>query len=172
MDKDPAEGGREHELATKASKIVSDRLKAYADRGIFRSYNAESSGNGKATFKFVWLNDAAMRLVFDEKQKSLTFKDLLPNIPARSSMDKELRAFVAARSSEALPEHRRSDAKRAEVKCVNRGGNVSIVLKVKKGEFAYGVQKAVNLINEIMLGFLVDGPYYEYMIENFDIGEE
>ena len=49
--------------------------------------------------------------------------------------------------------------------------HVTITLAVTKGHGAYATKKAISLVNEIFHGFL-RGPYYEYMVENFNEPEE
>jgi hypothetical protein len=66
-----------------------------------------------------------------------------------------------------LPEHRRIDRRRAEISCANRGGFVSISLKVKRNEYAYGVNRIVNLAHELFLHLKDAHP--EYLAENFDV---
>ena len=69
-------------------------------------------------------------------------------------------------------EHRRIDPHRAEVKCSNRLGNVSVTVVIKGNEYEYGVRKAVNLVSDLFMDLLPESTYYDYMAENFDMPEE
>ncbi|HEX8186367.1 MAG TPA: hypothetical protein VF747_16500, partial [Blastocatellia bacterium] len=60
--------------------------------------------------------------------------------------------------------------KRAEVSCYNRGGIVSISLKVKNNQYAYGVNRIVNLVHELFLHLRDMHP--DYLAENFDVPQE
>ena len=84
-------------------------------------------------------------------------------------MYKEFREFVQSRFSDALPEHRRIDANKALIKCGNRSGDVSLTLTAVDRDFDYGTRKLIHLVHEIYMDFLLDGRYYEYMIEKFDL---
>ena len=80
-----------------------------------------------------------------------------------------LRDFLNERQSEAVPEHRRVNPAKARLACSNVRGNVAITITVKDGDFDYGARKIVHIVHEIFLVFLVDGPYYEYMIEQLGL---
>ena len=89
-------------------------------------------------------------------------------------MYKEFKGFLKAQADPERAEHRRIDPERATVKAFNRGGNVSVTVSVAREDLAYGVNRAVNLVHEIFMGFLKDGPYYEYALDHLglDVDEE
>ena len=70
-----------------------------------------------------------------------------------------------------MPEHRRIDGRRFAVVYSKRSGDVSITFRILAGDYRLGVKKAVNLINEIFLGFL-SLRHPDYMVENFRTPEE
>ena len=146
-------------------------LQRYADRGIFRGFGARSTGDGVLECRFLWHAPHPHRLRFESRRGALVFVDLLPGIPYPSAMDRALRAYVAGRSSDALPEHRRLDPARAQARCRNRAGRVSIALHSVDGDFEYAASRAVKLVNEVFLDFLA-GPYDGYMVEHFGAPEE
>ena len=146
--------------------VVRENLQAYADRGVFRGLNEVKRGQ----FKFVWLARHQMELSVDTAKHVLRFKQLLPGIPASSKMYAELKSFLREREAEQLPDHRRIDPRRAQVSCFNRGGFVSISLKVKKNQYAYGVNRIVNLVHELFVHLRDAHP--EYLMENFDVPQE
>lgn len=146
--------------------IIRDSLQSYADRGIFRGFSEAKSGS----FKFVWLAPHPLELSADTRKGELRFKRMLPAIPAGSEMYSEIRKFVRERHESDLPEHRRIDPKKAEAGCSNRGGFVSISIKVKNNQYAYGVNRLVNLAHELFLR--LRDRYPDYLMENFDAPQE
>ena len=153
-------------------------LREYAERGVFRGFAAVERPDGRQDFEFRWLGGASFRVRLDPRARRLTFSDVLPNVPSRSTMDRAFRAWMRDRSSEGLPEHRRIDPRRLTLACTNRGGSVSVALALRRRSAAherrdweYAARKGVSLVNEIFHGFL-RGPYYEYMVRNFGEPEE
>lgn len=146
-------------------------LQAYADRGVFRAFGEKTGRGGTVEFTFRWLTEIPLTLLYDPRRRTLAFRNLLPGVPARSAMRGELIAFLKERTGGALPEHRRIDARRAELRWPIRGGNVSLVLRIKGKNEEYATRRGVNLVNEIFNGFLT-GPYYEYLVEHFRLREE
>ena len=112
-----------------------------------------------------------MRVVFNPKSGTLEFRDLLPSLQRSSSMYRELRAFLKGRADPALPSHRAIDPDRIRVRATNRKGSVSLSMQSLDSDWEYLVGKGLKLVNEIFLGFL-RGPYYEYMVENFQEPED
>ena len=51
-------------------------------------------------------------------------------------------------------------------------GRVSITLTVKDGDFDYATRKIIQIVHEIFLIFLVDGPYFEYMVKHLGLDED
>jgi hypothetical protein len=150
----------------KSLGIVREGLQAYADRGIFRGFTEVQPGH----FKFIWLIQHQMELMVDVAKGELRFKQLLPGVPAKSPLYAELKSFIHYRHDPDLPEHRRIDPKRAEVSCTNRGGVVSLSLKIKNNQYEYGVNRIVNLVHELFLHLREAHP--EYLVENFDVPQE
>ena len=152
-----------------AIEVVAETLEGYAKRGIFRGFSRGESKRGKVRFKMLWHRDRVFELHFDVTRGQLRFKQMLPNVPSDSPMYAEFKKFVKARQSEDLPEHRRIDKGKAEIKPYNRGEFVSLSLVVQDGDYEYGARKIVHLVNEVFLDFLYGGMYYDYMVENFDL---
>jgi hypothetical protein len=150
-------------MAKRSLDIVRESLQAYADRGVFRGFSEVRKGH----FKFMYGISRQMELSVDEAKRELRFKKLLPGVAASSPLYAELKSFINRRHDHELPEHRRIDRRRAEISCANRGGFVSISLKVKRNEYAYGVNRIVNLAHELFLHLKDAHP--EYLAENFDV---
>ena len=146
--------------------IIRKTLQAYADRGIFRGFSEVKPGR----FKFVWVIHHQMELNVDIPKKELRFKQLLPGVAAGSELSSELKKFIQQKHDSDLPEHRRIDPQKAEVSTSIRGGFVSLALKVKGQEYAYGVNKIVNLVHELFVYLREVHP--DYLVENFDVPQE
>jgi hypothetical protein len=153
-------------MAKRSLNVVRENLQAYADRGVFRGFSEIKSGH----FQFVWVVRHQMELVVDTTKQTLRFKQLLPGVPTNSPLYREVKRFIEERHDRQLPEHRRIDRRRAEVSCSNRGGWVSITLKVKNNQYAYGVNKIVNLVHELFV--LLRDRHPDYLVENFDVPQE
>lgn len=149
--------------------VVSEVLAAYAERRLFQGFSGPGPARGMATFRIAWHRGRVFELSFDAKTKTLRLPELLINVPAKSEMYANLKAFVRSRQSEELPEHRRIDARKAQVQLYNRNGDVLLVMKATDGDCEYLVRKLVHLVNEIYLIFLADGNYLEYMVETFHL---
>jgi hypothetical protein len=141
--------------------LVHRELEAYARRGVFRSFSQTRVDGKQAEFRFFWLWNLPFHLTFDAGRKTLIFKNLLPDVPAGSELNTELKTFIKSRCSNDLPEHRRLDPERLSVRYSNLRGQVSIAFQVRKNDYDYGVKKALGLVNEILVGFLnIQFPAY------------
>ena len=147
-----------------AVDLVAGILENYADRGVFRGFSKEP---GRARFKMLWHRDRLFEMILDVAKKTLRMPVVLPDAP--KSMYREFQEWVEARHSDELLEHRRIDSMKARLRCGNRGGNVSLTLTVKDGDFEYGTRKLIHAVHETYLTFLADGRYYDYMVETFDL---
>jgi hypothetical protein len=150
-------------------EAVAQTLENYARRGVFRAFSRGRVSNDRAAFRMVWHRDRVFDFVFDFRRNTMRFPVVLPNVPAGSRMYSELKAFIKSRHSDKVPEHRRIDTRKAQVRPYNRGGNVSLTLTVVGGEYEYCARRLINLVHEIFMVFLIDGSYYEYMVETFDL---
>lgn len=74
--------------------VVRQVLQVYADRGIFRGFSEKKTKDGKNEFKFLWLTGQPMTLIYEGKNSTLRFKNLLLNVPSHSTMYSDLKAFV------------------------------------------------------------------------------
>ncbi len=140
---------------------VGDVLSSYVARGVVHNFALGERG----TYDFVWLNSQKMRLQWRADKRQITFRDALPDVPARSKMYREVRAFLRDRASPALPAHRRIDPAQFEVTCENRGSRVSIGLKLVDASEEEGTRRLMSMIHETFL-FLHD-RWPNYMYESF-----
>lgn len=157
-------------MAKNSLNVVREKLQAYADRGVFRGFSEVKTPRGKPAFRFVWVIHHQMELNVDTAKHLLRFRQLLPGIPAKSSLYSELKSFIQQRHDRGLPAHRRVDLRRAEASCSNRKGFVSVSLRVKNNQYAYGVNRIVNLAHELFVHLRDAHP--DYLVENFDVPQE
>ena len=149
---------------------VRKTLRPYVDRGVFRSFAETQLRGGKTQFSFVWLEHDPFVLVVDPDKGTLSFKNVLRNVPPRSDVYVAVKHFVQGRYDKSLPSHRAIDPARAGVKTTYSKGNVSIVWTVSRNQYAYAVKRFLNLLNEIFV--LLHTEFFEYMVENFDASQE
>ena len=151
---------------TSGKETVRTSLEAYASRGVFRGLTVK----GDSEFVFTWLTERPMKFHFDGAKKTLRFRDLLPNVEGDSHLYKDVKAFLAERRSDQVPQHRGIDNERAEVALTRRNGSVSLSLKVKESEYDYGVNKIVNLVHDLFVH--LHQSHFEYLTENFNVSQE
>lgn len=144
-------------------------LETYAQRGVFRGFSRGPVRGGRAHFKVLWHRDQLFEIVLDLNRSTIGFSSVLPQVPGRSAMYREFREYVASRQSDSLPDHRRIDPAKAAAKCSNRAGDATVSLAVVGGDYGYAVRKLIHLVHEIYLDFLVDGRYYDYLVETFNL---
>lgn len=149
--------------------VVAGVLAGYAERRVFRGFSRSRTSGTKASFQIAWHRGRVFELTYDARTDTLRLPDLLTDVPADLSMHEDLKAFIRARQADELPDHRRLDARKVQIRTYDRGGNVLLVMKVKDGDREYAVCKLVHLVNEIYLTFLADGKYFDYLVETFDL---
>jgi hypothetical protein len=155
--------------AVPATALVTSILEGYAEKAVFRAFSAQPKRAGKAVYKMVWHYDRQFELLLDTPKKTLQFPMVLPGVPPRSQMYRELTAFLKSRQSAEVPEHRRVNPAKTKVQLTNQRGVVALAFHVKDGDFEYATRKIINIVHEIFLGFLVDGSYFEYMVEQLGL---
>ncbi len=150
--------------------VVRERLLAYATRGVLREFEERALRGGKTEFRFTWLLDRRFNLVFDPVAATLTLKDLLPGVPAKSRVEEAVLRFIAGRADKKLPAHRRVDPVKAVVSAQNRRSALSVSMAVKRSQYAYAVPKLLNFCNELF-GHL-DMYHVQYLWEHMGVPEE
>lgn len=154
-----------------ASQIdtVAAVLAGYAERRVFRGFSRGPAGDGKAHFQFAWHRGRVFELTFDAKNATLRLPELLIDVPADITMYEDLKDFIRSRQSDDLPDHRRLDTRKIQIRTYNRSGNILLVMKIKDGDLDYAARKLIHLVNEIYLTFLADGKYFDYLVETFNL---
>jgi hypothetical protein len=151
----------------RAADTVGAILENYASRGVFRGFARGPATAARATFKILWHHGKFYDVVLEPAKRIIRMPRLLPDVPAE--MHQALRGFLAERSSEAWPAHRRIDPAKAALSAQVRAGHLSLSITARDGDFEYATRKLIHTVHEIFLEFLSDGRYYEYLIETFDL---
>jgi hypothetical protein len=116
-----------------------------------------------AKYRIVWHYDRVFEVTLNVSKRTLQFGTVLPDVPPRSPIYRELKTFVEDLQSDKRPDHRRVDPVRAQLGCSNRRGSVVVAMTVASDEFEYGTRKLIHAVNEIFMIFLRDGRYSEYI---------
>jgi hypothetical protein len=149
--------------------VVTATLESYARRGVFRGFSEAARSKTTVEYRLRWHHDQVFELIFDAAKNTLRFPHLLPNVASGSEMQKELQRFVESRHLEEVVEHRRIDKSKVQARAQNRKGSVALSVIIKDGDHEYATRKLIHLAHEIFLVFLMDGRYYDYLVENFDL---
>ena len=152
--------------------VVTGVLEGYAAKAVFRGFSAHPGAKGQASYRMIWHHDRPFEMLLDVGKKKLQFPEVLPGVPARSQMYRDLRAFLKERQSEEMPEHRRVNPAQARLAWSNKRGVVSVTVTARNGDFDYATRKIIQIVHEIFLIFLVDGPYFEYMVQHLGLDED
>ncbi len=147
--------------------LVAAVLAGYAERSVFQGFSRGPTAGRTANFQIAWHRGRVFQLAFDAHAATLRLPELLTRVPAE--MYEDLKAFIQSRQSDDLPDHRRLDRRKVQIRTSMRSGKIQLVLKIKDGDTEYAVRKLVHLVNEIYLEFLADGKYFDYLVETFDL---
>ncbi len=166
---------KQHEVLrrerTNPLALIESQLNAYAERGVFRSFSRTALENGIAEFRFFWLLNLSFRMTFDTKRNVIIFKKLLPAVEPGSTLETELKAFLAACQSPQRPEHRRVDPAKMRVSYANRAKSGTLTIKSLDADWETTTRKSIHLLNEVFLNFL-NARHPEYMIATFQLPDE
>ncbi|WP_108460979.1 hypothetical protein [Devosia naphthalenivorans] len=141
---------------------VPEVLQTYVQRGVFQDFRPAAD---KKMFDFVWLNYQRMRVQWQPAQQTIYFRDVIPNVAARSKMDQEIRAFLRGRTTADLPEHRRVDPDAFDLVCENRKSQMSVGIRLKTGTEEEGTRQLMAVMHETFIFLHQRWP--EYMYESF-----
>ncbi len=144
-----------------STRVVREGLQAYADRRVFRDFSEEKGKDGKIHFRFLYFGDKSVTLEFAEHDQTLVIRKMLTRVPAGLYAD--LQAFLKKLSDPDLPAYRRIDRRSADVRFVKKGGDVSLVFRVKGNRYRYGVDKLINLASWVRT--YLQGRHQDYLWE-------
>ncbi|MFP3947441.1 MAG: hypothetical protein ACOC8K_09500 [Gemmatimonadota bacterium] len=148
--------------------IVHDTLREYAERGVFRGFDAASlpgpdageggDGGPVFSFRFFWLGPRPFRIDLSPDGDTLAVRDPLPALarhPAvRAEVERMIEERLAPTTEGFLPPHRRIDGEKVSAKLVPSSGprgedSFDLVLTIRDAHQEYAVRKVLNLIHEI-----------------------
>ena len=121
-------------------------------------------------FRFTWLARRPYDLQYEPSTGTLVFLNALPAVGSRSPLSYALKKFVAGRSGDELPEHRRVDPARASASAFVRQGDMRLQVVAEPGHHGYGANRVVNLLHEVYLHLSVYYP--EYLWEHYDVPQD
>lgn len=145
-----------------SAAVVRQGLKVYAERGIFRDFSEQKGKNGNIKFGFLVFDENRVTLEFAEQDHTLVIRDMLKHVPA--DMYADLQSFVQKLSDPGLPAHRRINRSSADVQFVKKRGNVSLVLRVKRNRYKYGVEKLIGLVSWVRTHLQQWHPEYLWQV--------
>jgi hypothetical protein len=149
---------------------VAAVLQEYADRGVFRGFNATPRPGGRSIFTFTWLMQRPFTLSYDPARRVLSFKELLPHTHAGAPMLDAVRRVVADRSTSRVPAHKRLDRRRVQTACRLQRGAVQLTMQVKGANDDYAVRQLLGLVNDLFLE--LHEHYPDYLIAQFGLSAE
>jgi hypothetical protein len=150
--------------------VVRTALEDYAKRGVFSGFKETDSSEGHAVFSFVWLHDQPMELTLDASKRALRFERMLPGVKSGSEFAADLKRLIQSLRSNAVPDYRRVEPKRASLTCSNRQNHLTVAVAVKKNDYPYAVNRIVNVAHELFVYLRSAWP--EYLMEYFNEPEE
>jgi hypothetical protein len=152
--------------------VIGEVLKNYSDRGFLRGVGVGRKGRGEQVdYSIRWHYNRVVIVRLDPVDRVVSIPKFLPAVPAKSAMYAEFKKFIQsfAASDSQRPVHRRVDTAKASLTCSNKGGFVSLSMKVLDEDMEYGARKLINIAQEVYVCFLRDGPYYEYRVEHLGL---
>jgi hypothetical protein len=155
---------------TRSTLAISEALRQYADRGVFRGFRETAARGGVADYHFTWLTRRLMHARSDPRRGTLSFPALFPQAAASPAMAAELKALVAERSTRSIPDHKRVDARRARLTATITKGDFSLAIAIRGANHEYAVKRSLNLINDLFVMLRERHP--EYLIEHFGLSSE
>jgi hypothetical protein len=159
-------GGR----VARRADVIARSLQHYANRGVFRGLSRQPARGGRVEFRFTWLTRQPLTVAYEPRTGALTFRELLPGMSARSAPFAEVIALIEGRRSRAVPAHKRVDGRRARLSWSTRNGGLSLTVHVRGPHHEYGVQRGLNLVNDLFV--LLHADYPDYLAEHFGLPAE
>lgn len=149
---------------------IRERIGGYTDRGTFAGCREQSLRGGTVAFTFRWLLGADFELRVHPKKGELLCVDLLPQVPQRSHLDREIRRYIASRTDAQLPAHRRMDPDKVGLKFRNRAGNGTLSMSLRVEDSAYALKALFILLNDLFAWLQL--YHIDYLQQNFGLPEE
>jgi hypothetical protein len=129
---------------------------------VFQAFSPIEGG-----YRFQWLWGRPFEIRFDPEKSILTFAGVLPGVVRGEELESEIKAFLVDIASPERREHRRLDPKRTKV----RYSKGDLVFRIVNGDLDYGVQHAMNVVNELFLDVL-NLRWRDYLVEHYLVSDE
>lgn len=136
-------------------------------RGVLRAKPLPTASTQDCAWQITWFGGHTMRVLVSPDQVQV--EPVLPDLPARSPLYRELRAWLAVQQSPALPEHRRLDPERVQLAVRNRNGQIRLTLQSDTGLIQDLLTQTVQLINALYLEFLNGPSRLEWVTQAFGL---
>lgn len=151
-------------------EYIRQRILDYTDRGTFAGCREQSLRGGTVAFTFRWLLSADFQLRVNPTKGELVCVDVLPQVPQRSYLDREIRRYIASRSDAELPVHRRMDPDKVSLKFRNRAGDGTLSMSLLSEDSAYALKALFTLLNDLFAWLQL--YHIDYLQQNFGVPEE
>ncbi len=148
----------------------SDELQAVIDdfvaRGTFRAEGPQVGTGGTAIWRVHWFGGHVLTLRVG--RRGIAVAPVLPPLSSRSTLYRELRAWLLAQQSADQPAHRRLDPAVYRLSVNNSAGDIRVCLKSDAAP-ADVLCRAVQLIHALYLDFLNGPGRLDWVIEAFGL---
>ncbi len=144
------------------STLAHNTIEEMAARGVFRARALPDE-----SWQITWFGHHVMRWVISEEQVQIA--PVLPDLPARAPLYRDLRAWLSDQQSADRPGHRRLDPDRIGIELRNRSGQVRLTLQSRAGPMSDLTARAVQLINALYLDFLNGPGRLDWVTEAFEL---
>lgn len=142
-------------------------LEAFSNRGVFEGFSEGEATHERLRFKLVWLQNKRFEILVDLTKRTVAVPMVLPNVPARSLLDRNWRRFVKDCTSAEKPPHRRIDPAKIATDCVKSRGALGVRFALLDDDVDYALQRLLHLVHETYVLFLLEGIYLDYVVEQF-----
>lgn len=150
-------------MQTDSHSVINDMVA----RGVFRAKALPGKVAQDCAWQITWFGGHVMCLEVTGEQVQIA--PVLPDLPARSQLYRDLRAWLRIQQSEALPEHRRLDPEDVRLEVRNRNGQIRLTLQSLKEPMPDLLARAVQLINALYLEFLNGPGRLDWVTEAFGL---
>ena len=144
-----------------AVSVIDD----FVARGVFRAAPAAPARGELAAWQVRWFGGHLMRLAVSGQ--AAWVDDVLPPLSPHLGIYRELRKWLQAQQSEALPPHRRLDPAVFALDVRNRAGSVRIRLRSESAPASTQVGRLVQLVNALYFDFLNGPGRLDWVVEAF-----
>jgi hypothetical protein len=144
-----------------AASVIDD----FVGRGVFRAVPEVPARGELAAWQVRWFAGHTMR--FAVSGQSAWVDAVLPPLSSRLKIYRDLRDWLRAQQSDALPAHRRLDPETFRLDVRNRAGLVRIRVQAGAVPAATRVRRLVQLVNALYFDFLNGPGRLEWVVEAF-----